>query len=204
MSFYDYKVAGWLPEGRSGEFAVERFTVSKKEAALANMRAAFAFGGRSISPGTYTRLVQGETVWMSDTPAEVRDHIYAIKAAHDYVLVTGLGLGMVAAAMLAQTKVRQVTVVEQQREVIELVEPHLLRRFGPNRVRVVHADAYVWTPEPGAKFDYAWHDVWPEISSDNLPEFARMRRHYQRRMTTKDSQGCWCEAMCRHFARGGR
>lgn len=203
-------VAPWLPEGRSGAFAVERFTVTRKEAEHANVIGAISgLGGarRQIRPGTYTRLVQGELVWMSDTPAEVLDHLSFIAEAHGAVLITGLGLGMVAHGVLAKLEeglpvVRKVTVVEQNEHVVALVAPALRARFGA-RVEVVHADAYTWKPAKGTTYDCAWHDVWPEINADNLSAFARIRRNYRPFVPTK-AQGCWAEETCRYQQRQWR
>ena len=110
-----------LPEGRVGDWSVERFTVSKDEAMFDAIRSL----GRSVLPGTYTRLMRGRTVVMSDTPAEKRDHMGAVRRAEGDVLVAGLGLGMAVAAMLNRPEVRCVTVIEQAQEVIDLVAPTL-------------------------------------------------------------------------------
>ena len=74
MDYGKYKVD--IPEGQSGDWKVEKFTVSEEEAKLNNLRAAFSFSdrGREIEPGEYTRLRRNGVVVLSDTPAEIRDH----------------------------------------------------------------------------------------------------------------------------------
>lgn len=170
----DYKVN--LPEGESGTWKVERFEVSESDAQIHNIRAAFNPAGGGIKPGTYTQLTRNGTVVMSDTPSEIQDHLRFIDRAKGRVLITGLGLG----------EVTHVTVIEKSPDVIRLVAPTLLERFG-GRLEIIEADAYTWKPPKGARWDYAWHDVWDNICTDNLPLMAKMHRHYGRRCGFQDS-----------------
>lgn len=202
VSWYEkHKVAPWLPEGTSGAFRVERFTVGKEDAEKEALRAALSSSnrGRGVPEGTYTRLTQTGNVWMSDTPAEQLDHLDAINNAAGNVLVTGLGLGMVAAGMLAKRPETRLTIIEREAHVVSLVKPALVERFGGARVEVIVANAYEWLPPPGVRFDYAWHDVWPTLSPDNIAKFARMRRHYQHVMTREKAQHCWGEVECKRL-----
>src|ERR1039458_6314079 len=106
-----------VPEGTSGSWKVERFTVSKKDAEWFNLRNAISGRGenvgRDIEPGAYTKLVSGGNIVMSDTPAEMRDHQSPILHAKDHCLINGLGLGMIANAMLLKPEVLTVTVIEK-------------------------------------------------------------------------------------------
>lgn len=190
-----------LPEGRSGEWAVERFTVDPRSASLFNIIHAGP-GRRSLRPGTYTRLRRGSTIVMSDTDAERRDHAPVVRDAAGDVLVTGLGLGMVVAALLARPAVRRVTVVEASLDVATLVGPTLAARYS-DRFALHLANAYEWRPPAGARWDLAWHDVWDDICEDNLREMARMRRRYARRVPP-GRQLCWAESECREHARRER
>lgn len=188
-----------VPEGSIGTLRVERFTV--EPGSLANLR--YALHGRSTRPGTYTALKDGDMLWMSDTDAEKADHLKALRAIRRLqarrVLVNGLGLGMVLAAALTFTHVGHIDVVEADERVIRLVGPHYA---GP-RVTIHHADAYeqarAWPP--GTRWDVAWHDIWPSLCTDNLPEMARLHRSYGRRVTW---QGSWGKALCEQRRADGR
>lgn len=190
-----------LPEGRIGDWAVERFTVSEQDAAIYNINPA-SVGRRTMRPGTYTRLRRGTTVVMSDTHAERRDHAPVVLRAEGAVLVTGLGLGMVTAALLARPAVRRVDVIERSAEVLDLVGRTLAARYG-DRLALYHASAYEWRPPAGARWDLAWHDIWDDICADNLPEMARLRRRFCRRVPP-GRQFCWAEADCRAHGRRER
>lgn len=187
-----------VPEGASGRWAVQRFTVSREDAQWANLRATIGGErGRGISPGDYTRLVHGATVVMSDVPAEMRDHVDAVLNAKGDCLVNGLGLGMVVQAMLFKDGVNTVTVIERSPDVIKLVAPHYQERFG-NRFMVIESDALQYTPPRGKKFGAVWHDIWDYICADNLDNMKTLHRRYGRRT---EWQGSWCRAECQQAAR---
>lgn len=180
-----------LPEGSSGPFHVEHFSISEAEARLFN--ATRSRLDRDVRPGTYTRLMEGRTVWMSDTPAEQQDHQEAVERADGRCRVHGLGLGMVVEAMLKRPRVDRVEVVEASIDVIALVAPTLQARWG-DRLVVIHADAYRLRPARGDRYGVVWHDIWPNLCSDNLPEMAALKEIWA---PVAKWQGCWGEPECR-------
>jgi hypothetical protein len=167
-----------VPEGKKGNWTVERFTLDRSPIYD-------ALKGRSIAPGTYTRLMRGGSVVMSDTPAEQRDHIgFAIKA-RGHVLINGLGIGMCLGAALKKPEVTKATVVEIDPDVIELVGPHYMK---DPRVEIINASAFDYEPPKGVRYGAVWHDIWDDICTDNLPEMHKLHRKYGRRA---DWQGSW-------------
>jgi hypothetical protein len=180
-----------LPEGVSGSWKVSRFTVSEEAAKLERMRALFS-GGRGVPAGTYTSLTRNGQVIMSDTPDEIRDHRGAIFQAKGRCLVAGLGIGMVARAMLMKPEVTHVTIVEQSPDVIKLVAPWLTSQF-PGRVTVIQADILSWQPPKGERWDAAWFDIWDNICADNVPEMKALHRRFARRVSWK---GSWAREQC--------
>lgn len=179
-----------IPEGISGVWRVERFSVSQEDSKFDAMHA-MSNGGRYTPPGTYTRLMRGQILVMSDTPDEMRDHYEPVRRASGHVLVNGLGLGMVVAAMLKKPEVERVTVVEISKDVIALTGPTL---EGDPRLEIVNASAFDYQPPRGIRYGAVWHDIWDNICGDNVPEMTRLKRKYGRR---SDWQGCWCEWQCR-------
>ena len=177
------------------------------------LRALVTHSGRGVPEGTYTRLLHGTTVVMSDTPDEIRDHMPFVARARGRVLVHGLGLGMVARALLRNPEVNHVTVVEASPEVLRLVGPHV-QPEGPGilfepaepapprkgrvvleapRLRLVFGDAFTWQPPPVERWDAAWHDIWPYISRENLPEMARLHRRFGGKVAY---QASWARYEC--------
>lgn len=184
----NYKVD--VPEGTSGAWRVERFAVTEADAAFSALRS-LANGGRCSPAGTYTRLLHGRSIVMSDTPDEIRDHLDFIRRAQGRVLIHGLGLGMCLQGVADKPSVEHVTVVELSADVIRLVAPHYSARYC-ERLTVVQGDAYTWQPPKGARWDAVWHDVWNTLCTSNLPHMHKLHRRFGRRC---DWQGSWGRAL---------
>ena len=181
-----YKVD--IPEGRCGKWKVEKFTVSEEDAKFQNMRAMFSFGDRGcpIDPGTYTRLMRNGTLVMSDSPAEISDHLWFMQDAIGNVLLNGLGLGVALNGVLLKEEVKRVIVNEISKDVIQLIGPH----FKDKRVTINHADAFTWKPN-GLKLNFVWHDIWDNIYEDNLSDMKRLHRKYGHYLQEPHFQGSW-------------
>lgn len=176
-----------IPEGSLGDWSIQRFEVKEDSPGRIN----FNRPSRSIKPGVYTRLRHKERgVVMSDTPAERRDHSYFVSRAQGHVLINGLGIGMCLGAVLRKPGVTKATVVEVDPDVIALVGPHYA--YDP-RVEIVNASAFDYKPPKGVRYGAVWHDIWDEITSENLPEMTRLHRKYGRRT---DWQGSWARYEC--------
>lgn len=177
-----------LPEGESGDWSVERMVVHADVQALRYWR-----DGRPVPPGDdYTRLrKKGTGLFMTDTPAELNDAYWLLANASGHVLISGLGLGMIPRALLMERfgadRVERITILEKEPDVIKLVAPHMK----DERIQIVEADAFEWKPPAGVKFDWAWHDIWPDMCSDYIPEMNRLTRRYARFMTAPGRQKCW-------------
>lgn len=156
--------------------------------------------GRPPRPGWYTRLSEGDTVWMSDTTAERRDHVDPVLKVEstkaERIIINGLGLGMVLAAALTYDFVEHVDVVEFDQRVIGLVGPHYLK---DPRVRIIHADAVkqmeAWGPDE--RWDVGWTDIWPDLTVENLEGMAAFTNFYGERCTF---HGNWGEQICKRAA----
>lgn len=178
-----------VPEGKRGPWSVERFTIDKHGAMMERIHA-LQHGRGATREGTYTRLMHAQRgVVMSDTPDEMRDHYGAVINAKGHVLLNGLGIGMVLAAVLKKP-VESVTVVEIDADVIALVGPH----YDDPRVSIVNASAFDYQPPKGRRYGAVWHDIWDDICADNLTAMTKLKRKYGRRT---DWQGCWAEWQCR-------
>jgi hypothetical protein len=193
-----------MPEGQVGEWRVERYTVTPDEAQHDRMMAMIKGRQRCVPAGTYTRLVRGGTLVMSDTPDEARDHREAVRRATGECLVFGLGLGLVVEAMLQRREVWGVTVVERASEVIALVAPTLQARWG-TRLVVIEGDALTYRMAReagrGPHFGVVWADIWDAICVENLPSMAALRRYWCPRAGWMD---CWCRGECQRLQRAWR
>lgn len=118
-----------------------------------------------VPPGDYTFLHRltdatvyaepaGECV-MEDTPLELATHLGFVMRARGKVLITGLGLGCVVRGLLANPNVEHVTCIENSKDVLKLVAPHM----PSGRLEIIEAEAIQWTAQNKTRFDAAWHDI---------------------------------------------
>jgi hypothetical protein len=198
MSNYQDPLTNWLerlryrgPEILTDDVQVVKFEV--RADSLESLR--IAFQGRACKPGIYHKLIVDNTLWMSDTTAECRDHVIPVIEAGmrsgGTGLINGLGMGCVLGAWL--DVLTHVDVVESDQRIIDTVGAWYEKEY-PGQVTIHHADAYEVTWPKDAKWDVAWHDIWPTISDENLPDMERLRRKYSRRVKW---QGSWAIEDCR-------
>lgn len=184
-----------IPDGKSGDWKVSTFKVSKEDAKSFNMRACFQPGCRTIEAGTYKKLTRNGQIIMSNTPAEIEDHRYFIYKAKksEYILINGLGLGVALTEILKSDIVKHVTIIEKSEDVIKLVGGTF---SNDKRILIINADAFEYKPESFHKFDVVWHDIWDNICSDNLPEMTKLYRKYERKT---DWQRSWAKELCKQY-----
>jgi len=121
-----------IPAGSLGDVAIEHVQV----------------GGR-----LYVKLLIDGRCWMSDAPDERELNRVIVERARGDVLICGLGLGMILLPILAKPEVQSVTVLEKNRNVIELIAPAYRSR------KLVILEADVWHWETGRQFDVIWQDI---------------------------------------------
>lgn len=181
-----------VPEGKSGDWKVERFSISKKEARWSSVRD----GWRAVREGEYTKLIHHGRCIMSDTQAEQQDHYQPVRYARGHVLINGLGIGMVLLNCMKKESVERATVIELSPDVINLVASHYQSMYG-DKLEIIQADALTWKPPKGIKYGMVWHDIWPDITGDNYEEMKKLHRRFGR---FADWQGSWCRSECRRLA----
>lgn len=130
---------------------------------------------------------------MSDTPNEIEDHDDPIQNAGGRMLIHGLGLGCIVAALHVIPEVEHIDVVEYDPEVIALTGRYYASL---PKVSIVRGNALTHKWSKGAHWDYVWHDIWERISTDNLePENAEYGISYQmlfdRFESRAERQGAW-------------
>jgi hypothetical protein len=168
-----------------GNIVIDHFTIKDRHEDLHGW-----LHGRGVPPGTYTRLMIDGKLVMSDTPDEMNDHWHAIWNAKGSCLINGLGIGMVLKNILLKDIVTDVTVVEINQDLIDLVSPY----YKDSRVGIICSDAYEYKPEKGKRYKMVWNDIWNNICSDNLEGMKKLHRKYGRRC---DWQGSWGREMIR-------
>jgi hypothetical protein len=189
-----------VPDGSSGPWSVSSYKVSKDAETFGMLRAAFSSArGRYVPAGTYKSLNRNGQIIMSNTPDEIRDCSYFFYKARDRVLINGLGLGITLDVILNKLNeddsyaVKEVIVIELSQDVINLVAPTFNK---DPRVTIINADAYEY--KPVGRFDTVWHDIWDNITSENLPGMHKLHRKYGKKT---DWQGSWCRERCEYYSK---
>ena len=165
----------------------------------ANMWRELFGDARLVMPGKYTRLIRMDgsekVLVMSDTPAEIRDAAEFVMMAAGNVLINGLGLGIIAEAVLQKKEVDAVTVIEISPEVAEMVGGYLEEKYGDHRLRIIVADAFDFAKGNGDladPYDVVWHDIWDNISPGNLAGMDLLETRYE----GCEWQGSWVREHC--------
>ena len=181
------KMASVYPDGASCGRAKICHVIPPREISEA-LRLRAMFSGRGwVKPGeAIARLFVDSTLWMSDTPDERSDHRVPVARAEGHTFIGGLGMGMVVLAAALKPAVVRVTVVELDKDVIQLAEPHLRNALesqgvDPGKLEIIEGDLMTWKPPKGQFYDCIWFDIWAHLCTDNLEEMATLNRRFARR-----------------------
>jgi hypothetical protein len=155
----------WLPQYRP----LEKNDWSLKTIMMAAARGywgeTYKIAGAVILSGPATN---GRASWMSMLPSEIESQEIGLRATHGYTVVVGLGMGWLAANVALRHEVNRVTVVERDRDVIELVEATgvfaQLPEDAQAKLEIVQADALNW--RPSAAVDTLQADIWERFIED--------------------------------------
>lgn len=180
------KVDITVPDGKSGDWEINSFTVKEKD--LSQM-ISFMKTGRGVPAGNYKQLMRNGVVVMSNTPDEIRDGWPFVYNAKGSVLVNGLGMGVILKMLLDKPDVTDITVIENSEDVIKLVADH----YKDPRLTIIHDSAFTYKPPKGKRYNAVWHDIWDNITADNLPEMKQLHRKYGRK---SDFQLSWARGLC--------
>lgn len=129
----------------------------------------------------FPAVLEGGREWMTVTPNEIETMREAVEAARGRVLTFGLGLGYFAYMAARCDGVESVTVVERDREVIELFRKMILPHFPtPEKIRIVEGDAFEFADRLiDGEFDLIFTDIWHD-PSDGVELYLKMKG-YERR-----------------------
>ncbi len=168
-----------IQEQSLGEAEVVRFEVNEDDSLITYLR------GKGIPVGRYTKLLIRHDLVMSDTPKEMSDHFSFFRRAVGTVLINGLGLGCCLNVIRHYSEVKEIVVIEKSKDVIDLIFPEFQ---DDQKIKIIHADAFEYKPPRGKTYNVVWHDIWPNMCLDYLPQMTKLHRKYGKRC---DWQGSW-------------
>ena len=114
--------------------------------------------------------------WMSLNPYEIRTMETPIILARGKVLTLGLGLGYYAYMVHLKDEVKEVHVVEMDKDLIEIFKKYLLPLFEyPEKIHIHKADAFYFIENIKDKdYDFIFSDLWHD-TSDGLPMYLKLK-----------------------------
>ena len=174
-----------LKDGKAGDFELTHFEIGK------NDLYAILHG---IPCGKFIKLTHRGEVVMSDTAMEKRTNRDFVVKAHGNVLIGGLGIGLILLAIQDKEDIKQITVVEKNKEVIELVGNQLPLN---SKVNIVNDDVFEY--KPLFKYNTIYMDIWNYINeniyNDQMkPLISRYRRYLVPKSEDENRYiDCWCK-----------
>ncbi|MDR7871021.1 MAG: hypothetical protein RIN55_09195 [Tissierellaceae bacterium] len=116
-----------------------------------------------------------DKVWMSPAISEIESMNDGYEAGHGDCLTLGLGIGVLPYLWLLKDEVNSVTIVEVNKDVIELFEKYLRPQFPKDKeLKIINGDAFEYYNEEFLnQFDYVYVDFW-ESTEDGLDFYTRL------------------------------
>lgn len=182
-----------LKDGKVGSFELSHFEIKTDD-----LYAMF----HGIPEGKFIRLTNRGKVIMSDTAMEKRTNRKFVENAHGKVLIGGLGIGLILLAIQDKEDVEQITVVEKNIEVIELVSKQLPLN---QKVNIEHDD--VFTYKPLFQYNAIYMDIWNYINQDVYrAEMKPLISKYKKYLVPKSEDeerfiDCWCKKQAKNGER---
>ncbi len=116
--------------------------------------------------------------WMAVKPNEIETMRFPLETVSGKVATLGLGLGYFTYMASLKDNVESITVIERDRNAIELFRQVILPQFPyRDKVHIVEADAfrYVEKQMPDMDFDYVFADLWHD-ALDGMDMYLRLKR----------------------------
>ena len=126
-----------------------------------------------LKAGKYKKLTNKKGIVMSNTLMEQKTHIKAINNAHGNVLVAGLGLGMFLHNIKDKKNIESIIVVEYSKEVIQIVGKYFKEY---DKIKIINNNIFDYIPN--IKFDFAFFDIWSDISEENRKDFQILKEKF--------------------------
>ncbi|HOP75209.1 MAG TPA: hypothetical protein PLC07_09205 [Bacillota bacterium] len=127
----------------------------------------------------FPAILEKGRIWMTITPNEIETMREAVDKARGRVLTFGLGLGYYAYMVSEKENVESVTIVESNRDIIDLFTGYILPQFkNAHKITILQTDAFDYAKNHMAKggFDVVFTDLWHDVS-DGLGMYLQMKTY---------------------------
>jgi hypothetical protein len=182
-----------LPVGetvKNGVATLASYKISGEQAMMENLRLVRDGGWLfRVTEGEYIKLIVNNQLMMSDTPMEKNSNQEFVRNANGHVFIAGLGIGLILNALRDKVKsgiVNKITVIEKYQDVIDLIS----HKFSDMPIEYICDDVLNYKPNKDQKYDTIYFDIWPTISTDNLPEISKLHNRFKNHKN-KNNPSCW-------------
>ncbi len=127
----------------------------------------------------FPAVMENDRIWISITPNEIETMKEVIDQTFGSVLTFGLGMGYYAYMVSEKENVENITVVENNEDVIELFSKYILPQFkNAHNIRIIKAEAFEYARNhmSGRKYDFVFVDLWHDVS-DGIDMYLRMKKY---------------------------
>ena len=137
-------------------------------------------------------LMEDGKVWMSTDRSEVDSQAPHVAAGHGHVVVMGAGMGIAVFNLLSKPEVRQVTLVERDPLVLQMLEQAACMRSWPGveKLHVALVDALDFSPDQPV--DHLYVDIW--LTTGERQAVKEMQAIQQQ--VNASSVGWWGQEIC--------
>lgn len=189
-----------LSEGRRGNFELKKHRITKEDVRLAEMRA--VFNPRNTPPTIGTLMVlsrKSDKSWkdrecmMSDAEFEKQTNRRILYHARGKILIAGLGIGMILIPLLKNKSVEKITVVEKEKDVIDLVFPKIKKHDSSNKLELIQSDIFQLDLPKEQKFDVIYFDIWDNVCGDNYEQMKNLKSKFRKNRAKGSIVLCWEE-----------
>lgn len=124
----------------------------------------------------FLSLKKDNEIWMCITPNEINTMSKAISDSHGKVITYGLGLGYFAFMASNKREVKEVTIVENDKSIIDIFLTYILPSFPhKEKIHIINADAFIhYASIKEKEYDYCFIDIWHD-ANDGAPLYARFK-----------------------------
>lgn len=126
-------------------------------------------------------LNEEKVTWMSITPNEINTMQKAVDEAKGNVLVFGLGLGYYPYMISLKDDVKNITIIEKDKKIIEIFNKYLLPQFEhKNKIKIIEMDATKYSFDDKT-YSYVFIDLWktPDDGIDLFLLFKKKEKEYK-------------------------
>lgn len=117
----------------------------------------------------FLAVLDNDEIWMSIIPHEINTMKQPIKNATGNVLVYGLGLGYYLFNIVNKKEVNKVTVIENDKRIIDLFNEYLLPKFPhKEKINILFKDAFDVASKMSPEYDYVFADIWHNVGDGEI------------------------------------